>query len=57
LMTNSNFVACTTGKSAGFSPLRMRAVHVGKAGAVAHQPAGLDGFRLMARRDVPPSGC
>src|SRR5215472_6634065 len=24
LMTNSNFVACTTGKSAGFSPLRIR---------------------------------
>ena len=24
LMTSSNLVACTTGKSAGFSPLRMR---------------------------------
>ena len=24
LTTSSNFVACTTGKSAGFSPLRMR---------------------------------
>src|SRR6516165_8702151 len=24
LMTNSNLVACTTGRSAGFSPLRMR---------------------------------
>src|SRR5262249_15105006 len=26
LMTSSNFVDCTTGKSAGFAPLRMRAV-------------------------------
>ena len=25
LITNSNFVDCTTGKSAGFSPLRIRA--------------------------------
>ena len=24
LMTSSNLVACTTGKSAGFSPLRIR---------------------------------
>ena len=24
LMTNSNFVGCTTGRSAGFSPLRIR---------------------------------
>jgi hypothetical protein len=24
LMTNSNFVDCNTGRSAGFSPLRMR---------------------------------
>src|ERR1700756_5450099 len=26
LITSSNFAACTTGRSAGFSPLRMRAV-------------------------------
>src|SRR5512138_1348817 len=26
LMTSSNLLACTTGKSAGFSPLRMRPV-------------------------------
>ena len=28
LMTNSNLVACTTGRSAGFSPLRMRSMYV-----------------------------
>src|SRR5262245_3741900 len=27
LMTNSNFVGCCTGSSAGFSPLRMRATN------------------------------
>src|SRR5262249_16380539 len=28
LMTNSNFVGCTTGRSAGFAPLRMRPTYV-----------------------------
>jgi hypothetical protein len=27
LMTNSNFVDCTTGKSAGFAPFRMRPLY------------------------------
>ena len=47
LMTNSNLVDCMTGRSAGFSPLRMRtdvdadlAIHSVSAGAVAHQAAG-----------------
>src|SRR5215472_3943756 len=48
LMTNSNLVGCTTGKSAGFSPLRIRTgidtsltMGVGPVYSVAHQAPGL----------------
>src|SRR5262249_4208890 len=50
-MTSSNLVGCITGKSAGFSPLRMRpgtdtdlAKGVQNAGSIAHQSAGFDIF-------------
>ena len=50
-MTNSNLVACTTGKFRRLLALEDAtgidtdlAMRVGDAGAVAHQPAGLDKF-------------
>src|SRR5262249_38731616 len=47
LITKSNFVGCKTGRSAGFSPLRIRATHlsirIGDTRSVADQPA-LDGI-------------
>jgi len=52
LMTNSNLVGCTTGKSAGFSPLRIRTgidtsltMGVGPVYSVAHQAPGLRQIR------------
>jgi hypothetical protein len=46
LMTSSNFVACRTGRSAGFSPLRMRTgvgtdltISVAEISSVTHQAA------------------
>jgi hypothetical protein len=53
-MTNSNFDACTTGRSAAFAPLRNAAaivadltVGIVEACAVAHQPAG---FGIITER-------
>src|SRR6516164_10772541 len=52
LMANSNLVGCTTGKSAGFSPLRIRTgidtsltMGVGPVYSVAHQAPGLRQIR------------
>ena len=46
-MTNSNLVGCTTGRSAGFSPLEDAAgidaglsMRVRKTYSIAHQPSG-----------------
>src|SRR5262249_46245699 len=54
LMTSSNFVDCITGRSAGFTPLRMRPVldtHltecIRQACSVTHQPAG---FGILTHR-------
>jgi hypothetical protein len=56
LIISSNLVGCTTGRSAGFSPLRMRpvvdaglTVPFGKATAVARQPASHGGEHAPAR--------
>ena len=54
-MTNSNLVGCSTGRSAGFSPLRMRPdvdadlAVVRDARAVAHQAAGGRRIRVQYR--------
>ena len=64
LMTSSNLVGCMTGRSAGFSPLRIAAgidagltIRIGNARSIAHQPAGrgkfaqrIDRGHRMARR-------
>src|SRR5262249_21241149 len=49
LIISSTFVACCTGKSAGFSPLRIGPVwtplvHAGKTSSVAHQATGRGGL-------------
>ena len=53
LITNSNLVDCTTGRSAGLSPLRIRpdvksdlAIGVCNVIAIAHQPALCDEFAV-----------
>jgi hypothetical protein len=60
LMTNSNFVGCTTGKPAGCSPLRMRPVidayqrvHLFEVRSVTHQAAGLREFARCENRWNP----
>jgi hypothetical protein len=55
LMTNSNLLACATGNSAGFSPLRTlpvyQAIAVQNVGSVAHQTASdRKGTPLIDRR-------
>ena len=54
LINNSTFVPCWTGRSRGFSPLRIRAayttgrtVSVEEIGAIAHQTAGRDNSRVV----------
>ena len=57
LMTNSNLVDCTTGKSPGFSPLRIPSgidagltIGLAEVGAVAHQAACQRVFTLLVDR-------
>ncbi len=64
LMTSSNFVAWSTGRSAGFTPRRMlstevaaRTIHVGKARTVGHEPADLHEVpRLVRCREASSRG-
>ena len=53
LMINSNFVGCSTGRSAGLAPFRILSTYVAArrnksviAHAVAHKPTGFDKFCL-----------
>ena len=54
LMTNSNVVGCSTGRSAGFAPLRILSTYVGSAAVqigdvrpVRHEPTDL---RILTQR-------
>ena len=58
LMTSSNFVGCSTGRSAGFSPLRMRigadlSIGVSPHGPITHQDAFKGEFALFVNRRQP----
>ena len=62
-MTSSSFVGCSTGRSAGFVPLRVfwivdrsPIVHIGKAGAVKHQAAGAHELALAIHGGQPTLG-
>jgi hypothetical protein len=56
LITNSNLVGCSTGRSEGFAPLRILSMHgnaskqIGEAYPIGHQPAGIDNNPLTEHR-------
>ena len=56
LITSSNLVGCMTGRSAGFSPLRMASVDadltigIRQSASVAHQATGVDDIRATEDR-------
>src|SRR5262249_18376653 len=63
LMTNSNLVGCSVGRSAGFTPLEDFAgvdtdllKHPWKIGCVAHQPAGSDKITVRIGGRYPVAG-
>ena len=60
LMISSNFVGCSTGRSAGLAPLRILSTYVAarrnksvNVRAVGHEPAGFHIFRLWVDRREP----
>jgi hypothetical protein len=64
LMTSSIFVTCCTGRSAGFSPLRMRpgidaslVPKIGEAAAIAQQAAGQGEVTGLVDRGQRMAGC
>ena len=60
LMMNSNFIGCSTGRSAGFAPFRILSTYVAArryksvlAHAVGHKPPGFHKFWLVVYRREP----